>query len=77
MRLVVIANFDVMGVPASPLKTNAPLFVDSDGVLAFTVSLEGFEVITRRASEILNHIRGFDVTHLPQGYRLNVLREFF
>ena len=42
IKLVVIDNFDFGGVPASPLKTDPPLVVDTDRVLSFALALERF-----------------------------------
>jgi hypothetical protein len=40
---VVIDNFDVVGVSVPPFKADPELVVDSDTVLAFPVTFEGFE----------------------------------
>jgi hypothetical protein len=45
--LVVIDDFDFMGVPVFPDETDAPLVIDADAVPARQVALEGFEALSR------------------------------
>ncbi len=46
---MIVADFNVFSVVVFPFEADAPLFVDPDGVLAFAVAFEGFELVSRRA----------------------------
>lgn len=59
---MVVHDFNVMRVLSIPNKTDAPLIVYSDGMLPFPVSAQGFQVIPRRVSEIVD-ARGLPYHH--------------
>lgn len=42
---MIINDFDVVGAGVSPAKTNSPLSVDTNAVLASAAALEGFQSI--------------------------------
>jgi len=44
-----------MGVTVNPSEADAPLIVDPDAVLAFALTLQGFEPIGRRNAQIIQH----------------------
>ena len=54
---MVINDFHIERIPVLPLKTDTPLLIDPNAVLAFTVPLEGLELICRGHHEI-PEIRG-------------------
>jgi hypothetical protein len=56
--LVVVDDFDVIGVAAMPPETNSPLIVDTDAVPAFAIALQGFEPIGGRYAQIEKLMRG-------------------
>ena len=53
---MVVADLNVFGLVVSPFEADAPLFVDADGVLAFAVALECFELIAGRDAEIIEFV---------------------
>jgi hypothetical protein len=42
---VVIGDFDVVGIAIFPVKTDSPLIVNSDAVLAFPIAMQPFQAI--------------------------------
>jgi hypothetical protein len=52
-RLVVIGDFDVVGIAIFPAEADAPLLVDSDTELAEPVAFESFQPIGGRNFQIL------------------------
>ena len=57
---MVVYNFHVFGTVRinRPFKTNAPLIIDPNAVLALSVAFEGFEPIPRQLAEITQGLRG-------------------
>lgn len=51
MGLVVVDDFDLLGVGASPAEADAPSVIDADGVLTAPVAAERLEAIARRHRE--------------------------
>jgi hypothetical protein len=49
---VIIHDFYVVGIAAAPNKADAPLLVDADAVLALSIALQRFQVITWRRPQI-------------------------
>jgi len=49
---MVIYNLDVVGISITPHEVDAPLIVDANAVLSFSVALERFQMITRRGREV-------------------------
>jgi hypothetical protein len=45
---VIIDDFDFVRTIFLPAEANAPLVVDSNGILAFAVSLESFQTVAGR-----------------------------
>jgi len=43
--LVIIHNLHVVGIAVAPLKTDAPLVIDADAVLPFSIALQRLQVI--------------------------------
>ena len=50
---MIIAPFDLIRLPISPDKANAPLIVDADRMLPLPVPLKLFQTITRKNSQIV------------------------
>jgi hypothetical protein len=42
---VIIHNLHVVGIAVAPLKTDAPLVIDADAVLPFSIALQRLQVI--------------------------------
>ena len=51
---MVIDNFNIVSVSVQPTKTDPPLIVDSNAVLALAIALQRLEPVTRRHEQILN-----------------------
>jgi hypothetical protein len=51
---VVIRYLDIKGVTVPPDETHAELIVDSNAVLAFPVTVQLFETVARRNSQVLD-----------------------
>lgn len=52
MALVVVGDFDVVGVATVPAEAEAVLVVDPDGMLAGAVGFKGVEFVVRWEPEI-------------------------
>ena len=76
---MIIRNLDIIGIAFMPFKANAPLPVDADSVLAFSITFKGVELVTRiqherfkTYSRVKNHqsfscltLKGLKATHPP------------
>ena len=60
---MVIGNFYVLGAVPLPPETDAPLSVDPDAVLPLALSLQGFEAITRRDSQVPQRLGGLIISN--------------
>ena len=57
---MVIDNLHIVGIPVSPDKTDAPLIVDANTVLPFSVAFKRFQVISRgrgKVTKLRGHIQ--------------------
>jgi hypothetical protein len=63
---MVVDNLDVFGDALTPDKANAPLVIDPDAVLAVAVTLEGFQSVTRRGTQVSQHFGIFDHIKFPR-----------
>ncbi len=59
-------NFDIFGCSIDPNETNPPFVVDSDAVLSLPISRQRFEMVVRRAAQILQPLGGIDHVELAQ-----------
>jgi hypothetical protein len=50
---VVIDDFDFMGAVRFPAEADAPLVIDTDGVLALPTALKRFEAIAGRDGKVV------------------------
>ena len=64
--LVIIGDFDFVGVLAVPAEADAILVIDSDAVLAPPVAFERLQVISRRKAQFAERGRGFELRELSQ-----------
>lgn len=72
---MVIHNFHVVGISVVPAKTNAPLVVDSDAVLASAIAFQRFEPISRRRQQLSNFCGCMKNEQLSTRDTLDVLRK--
>jgi len=49
---VVIDNLHIVGIPVAPDKADAPLIVDANTVLPFSVTFKRFQVISRGRRQV-------------------------
>jgi hypothetical protein len=49
---VIINNLDVVGIAVMPAKTEPPLIVDANAVLALSVGSQGLQPVSGRARHI-------------------------
>src|SRR4051812_22597092 len=73
-RLVVVRDFDVVGIAVLPSETDPILFVDANAVLATTRTTEQFQTITRRNRQLRQfaypiQLREFPCDHSPERLR--------
>ena len=52
--LVIVHNFDLIGVPFAPHEADAPLVVDADAELTCSISRERLQAIPRRRSQVVD-----------------------
>ena len=64
--LMVITDLDIIGVSVGKPKTDAPLVVDRDGVLASAIAFECVQAVAGRDFEIRNLVRRMDGFEFPQ-----------
>lgn len=72
---VVIDDFHVVGVTVIPSEADAPLIVDPDAVLAFALTLQGFQPIGRRNAQIIQHAGVPQHAQLAACHRLDIDRQ--
>ena len=53
-------NVDRADRASRPLKTDPPLIVDADAVLALPVTAQGLETVARQCGKVLQTLRRFD-----------------
>ena len=76
MESVVIDNLNLVRAVGLPLQADAPLLVDADGLLAFAVSLEGFEPVSGWDVEVVEFGDGVELGELAQRHAQECGREF-
>ena len=65
--LVVIRDFDFLGMSILPTKADPILLVDSDAVLSFPSPLEPFQPVTGGYGELCNACNPIELIQLPAG----------
>jgi hypothetical protein len=65
---MVVDDLDVVPVTVSPDEAQAPLVVDSNAVLPRAISLQGFEPVSGKRSEIFERARAMKHFELPLGH---------
>jgi hypothetical protein len=62
---VVVHNLDFIGITLPPDKADAKSVVDSDAMLAFAVSFQGFQTVAGENREILQLVRRVELFQFP------------
>ena len=73
---MIIHYLDVVGISAPPLKTDAPLLVDANAILALSVARQFLETTRRRYAQILQDLGRVQDSESPSGNPLDVLWKF-
>ncbi len=76
MGLVVVGDFRIVGILTIPAEAEPELVVDTDAMLAFSVSLECLEVVARWEAEFVQLRSGFQLSEFPEGDLEGRGREF-
>jgi hypothetical protein len=50
---VVVYDFNIVGIGVFPGEADAPLVIDADAVLPFSITLQSFQMIARRLLQVL------------------------
>jgi hypothetical protein len=66
---VVVRDFDIVCIAVFPRKTDSVLIVNPDGVLPAPVTVETFQVVPGRHSQILEITYSVQLVQLPTGNR--------
>jgi len=68
---MIINYLDLIDVALFPNKADAPPIVDSDNVLPMAVSLESFQTVSRRNSQVIQGSRPVEHPQFAQADPLN------
>jgi hypothetical protein len=72
---VIVRNFNLLRVAVAPFKTNPPLVIDADAVLAFAPAFQGFQPVARRHGQVMQRPRAVDIFQLAPRRVLDVRRQ--
>ena len=72
---MVVDEFNVERITRAPAETDTPLLIHADAMLSRSVTLELFESVSRRDSEIVEDGRRIQHLEFPKGYALNIRPE--
>jgi hypothetical protein len=73
--LVIVDDLYVVRIAGTPPKTNAPLIVDPDAVLAGPIALQRLQPVARRNTQKVESRSGIDLQQLAMRYSLYVGRK--
>ena len=73
-RLVVVGDFDFVGIPVLPRKAHPVLFVDPDAILPCSIAHQSFQTVTRRHRQFMKipntiELRQLSTCYGPRGSR--------
>ena len=63
---MIINDLDLEGVAIFPSKTDAPLVINANAVLAGAIALEFLQPVARRDAKVLELLRSVNQAELPQ-----------
>jgi hypothetical protein len=64
-RSVVVDNFNILWTSSAPAEAEAPLVIDTYGVLAGAVALQAFKPVARWKSKVFRTLGGIEKQKLP------------
>ncbi len=73
--MVIVDDLDIEGVTIAPDKTDPPLVVDANTVLARTIARQTFQAIARRNAQIVQSGGAIKHSQLASGDSLNLSRQ--
>lgn len=68
----VINNLNLLDSAFRPFKANTPLAIDANAMLAFSVFLQGLQLVLRRNSEISQITGPIEHGQFAQSHRFNI-----
>jgi hypothetical protein len=74
---VIVRDFDIQCVATEPGEANAPLLIDADAVVAFSIALEELELIGHRDRQILEVVCSVQLLQLHKRSFLDFPGELF
>jgi len=72
---VIVDNLDFVGIPISPLETDAPLIIDTNAMLAQPIPYQFLQAIGWWASQVLQRSCVVEHTQFAQGNLLDIIRQ--
>jgi hypothetical protein len=73
---MIVDYLDLVDIALVPNKADSPALIDSDTILAMSVSLESFQAVSRRSAQIIEGFRPVKHAQFAQGGSLNFCRQF-
>jgi hypothetical protein len=73
---MVVHNFYVVCIPGTPTEADAPLLINPDAVLSFSIASQDLKAITWRDYQLINLCCGIKYPKLSHRDSLNGLRKF-
>ena len=73
--MVIVDDLDIERVTIAPDKTDPPLVIDANTVLARTIARQTFQAIARRNAQIVQSGRAVKHSQLASGDSLNLSRQ--
>lgn len=67
---MIIDYLNIKCIPSAPTETDSPLIVDADAMLPTSLSLESFEAVPRRRSEIAKFRGAVQLAQFSTGHLL-------
>ena len=67
-RLVVVGDFDLVGIPVLPRKTHPVLFIDPNAIVACSVAHQSFQTVARWHRQLVKISYAVELGQLSTGY---------
>jgi hypothetical protein len=69
---VIVNDFDIDGAVLGPDEADAPLLIDANAVLPFSIALQGLETIAWRHLQVIKNQGPIQLRNLPKRRALDV-----
>jgi hypothetical protein len=70
---VIVHDFDLFGLALIPNKANSPLIVNADAVLSGTITVQGFQTVRGRYTQIIQGLTCVQYVEFFHRHQLNRL----